>query len=314
MLIAAVCPTGVKQAPPGSVPAPTAAGDGRRSPYAVPASTAPGGATVALVTGATSGIGAAFADRLASDGHDLVLVARGEERLRDSATALSRRTGVVVEVIVADLSTTDGQQRVAHRLACPSLRQRPVELLINNAGGATALDFADTDPADLRAALELNVGAVAELTRAALHAMVGRGRGAIVNVSSVNAFFALPGGGAGYAAAKSYVKVLSEGVALSLVDSPVHVMALCPGSTRTGFQTRNGTRDGLGLEWLRHSPEWVADRALADLRRRRVVSIPGTTARSISVIGRLLPHHVMAAAVRCVRAGRGRRPRGAPPG
>lgn len=267
-------------------------------------------ATVALVTGASAGIGAAFADGLAADGYDLVLVARGEQRLRDTAAALSHRHGVTVEVVVADLATREGQQRVARRLSDPSSAEPPVELLVNNAGNATAPDFADTDPAALRAALELNVAAVIELTRAALPAMIDRGRGAIVNLSSVNAFLTLPGGAASYGAGKAYVKALSTGIALSLAGSGVQVMTLCPGPIRTDFHHHNRTRDGGGPAWMRHSPQWLVDHALADLHRGRIISVPGVSTKLLALTGRQLPLRLAAFAVRRARRARGETAKG----
>ncbi|MDN5920164.1 MAG: SDR family NAD(P)-dependent oxidoreductase [Pseudonocardia sp.] len=263
-------------------------------------------APVALVTGASAGIGAAFAARLAANGHDLVLVARSDQRLRDTATTLTRQHGVAVEVLGADLATAEGQRRVAHRLAEPTRVQAPVDLLINNAGSASAPDFADTDPTVLRAALELNVAAVLELTRAALPGMLARGHGAILNVSSVNAFLTLPGGAATYGANKTYVTALTKAIALTLTGSRVQIMALCPGPTRTDFHTHNGTREGVSPAWLSHSPEWVVERALADLHRGRTVSIPGLTTKLIALAGPHMPLPVTAFAVRRTRARRAR--------
>jgi short-subunit dehydrogenase len=258
----------------------------------------------ALVTGATSGIGAAFVARLAADGNDVVLVARGERALEEKAETTRRTYGVAAETLVADLSTRDGQDAVARRLDGPS--GPPVDFLVNCAGSATASDFADTDGGALRALLELNVASVQALTRAALPGMLRRGRGTVVNVSSMNAYLTLPGGAATYGAGKAFVAQLTKGIALSLPTDGVRVMALCPGPTRTSFHESSGTGRGTAPVWLARSPEWVVERALDDLRRGRIVSMPGVGVRAAAAVGHLVPASAMAHAVRYVRARRSR--------
>jgi hypothetical protein len=260
----------------------------------------------ALVSGASSGIGAAFVARLAADGHDIVAVARGEQALRAQAAHVRQTYGVAVETLVADLSTTDGQDAVVRRLAAPSAAERPIDVLVNNAGSATAPDFADTDPCALRALLELNMASVQDLMRAALPGMLARGSGVVLNVSSVNAYLTLPGGAASYGASKAFVAELTKGVALSLPGTGVRVMVLCPGPTRTAFHDHTGVRREALLTWMTRTPEWVVDRALADLRRGRIVSLPGLSTKAVAALGHLMPASAMARAVRQVRARRDR--------
>lgn len=236
----------------------------------------------ALVTGASSGIGKAFAERLAADGYDVVLVARDRERLETLAERLRADRSVQAEVLVADLADPAQRQRVEQRLGDGA----PVDLLVNNAGYATPGEFADTPPEVLTANLEVNVGAVLALTRAALPGMQRRGRGAIVNVSSIAGF--LPGRGSVYGAGKAYVTTLSQSLALSAAEHGVRVMALCPGYTKTEFHQRIG-QERSGPGWLWMDADQVVDVALADLARGRVLSIPGAVYKGIYAATRIVP-------------------------
>jgi short-subunit dehydrogenase len=234
----------------------------------------------ALITGASSGIGLAFAERLAADGYDVVLVARDRERLEALAARLRDRHASQADVLVADLSDREQRRRVEQRL------HDGVDLLVNNAGYATPDDFVDTPPEVLAANLEVNVGAVLTLSRAALPGMQQRRSGAIVNVSSVAGF--LPGRGSVYGASKAYVTTLSESLAVGAAAHGVRVMALCPGYTKTEFHQRLGQqRSGPALLWM--EADRVVDDALADLARGRVVSIPGAVYKCIYAVTRIAP-------------------------
>ncbi|MFP5019269.1 SDR family NAD(P)-dependent oxidoreductase [Pseudonocardia phyllosphaerae] len=241
-----------------------------------------------MITGASSGIGAAFADRLAADGRDLVLVARDTDRLQAAASRY-RDLGVAVEVLTADLSEPSGRAKVASRLGDPDLS--PVELLVNNAGLALGSSFLQNDPAALARQLAVNVTSVLELTRAALPGMVDRGTGAVVNVASVAGFLA--GRGSTYPADKAWVITFTEGVAATLQGTGVRAMVLCPGYVRTEFHERAGIRVGSrrGPLWLEASQ--VVDEALADLDRNRVVSVPSRQYKAIVGLAGVLPRGVL---------------------
>jgi len=240
---------------------------------------------VALITGATAGIGAAFARQLAAEGHELVLVARRGELLRSLAAELP----VPVETLVADLSTTAGAEAVAARLADPA---RPVDLLVNNAGRSLNRSFLRSSPESEEELLRLNVHAVMRLTLAALPGMVERGRGGIVNVSSVSGFAAMMPGST-YPASKAWVTNFSESQAQLVRGSGVRVMALCPGYTRTEFHASAGIDTSRMPAWLWLEAGDVVRAALRDLRRGRMVSVPGWKYK-LAVVGiRLAPRGLL---------------------
>ena len=248
--------------------------------------------TTALVTGASRGLGAVFASRLARDGHDLVLVARDLAGLERTAAA-ARRTGVSVEVLVADLTDPQALEVVQQRLADTG---RPVDLLVNNAGAEGDGEFVEAEASMLQAEIDTNITAVMHLTRAALPAMIARGRGGVVNVASFAGY--LPSRGNAYSATKAWVLAFTDTVAASLPGTGVGMIALCPGRMRTGKRPAPAGASALWLE-----PEAVVNACLADLARGRTLCTPGLVYRG--VVGVLeLPRRSLRTLARI--AGRGR--------
>ena len=239
----------------------------------------------ALITGATSGIGLAFARTLARRGHGLVLVARDRERL-DLVAAELRGHRVDVEVLAADLA-----DRAQLAVAEDRIRARPVEILVNNAGFGVPQRFATGDLEAEQRMLDVLVTAVMRLSHAAIPGMVQRGSGAILNVSSVAGWIT----GGTYSAAKAWVTVFSESLALELTGTGVHVTAVCPGFTHTEFHQRASMQMEGVPDWMWLDAQEVVDRALRDVRRGRPVSVAGPQYKALSIAAQYLPRPLVRA-------------------
>ncbi len=237
---------------------------------------------LALITGATAGIGLEFARQLADRGHDLVLVARDRTRLESVAADLEASYAVACEVLVADLADREQLATVESRLA---QTERAVGLLVNNAGFGLKQRFLDNDVEAEQAMLDVLVTAVMRLSHAALGRMTGVGEGVIVNVSSVAGY--LPRGT--YAAAKAYVTSFSRWAHYEYAGQGVRVMALCPGFVRTEFHERmDVSRDSAPAPmWL--DADALVREALADLDRGAAVSIPSKRYKAIVAAARTVP-------------------------
>lgn len=245
----------------------------------------------ALVTGATSGIGFAFAKELARRGHDLVIVSRTTTRLEQVADELRSKFGVQVDVVTADLSTSDGMQAAANVVTDTG---RPIDLLINNAGASLAGWFGTTDIADEDAQLNLLVRAPMHLMDAAFKSMAGRGGGEIINVASVAAF--TPRGV--YSAHKAWLVNFSRWADIHYDDVNISVQALCPGFVRTEFHQR-GNMDVSGVpKWMWLKPEKVVKASLKDLDRDKSLSIPTARYKILAFFAQYLPKKFVARAAR----------------
>ncbi|MFL5516237.1 MAG: SDR family NAD(P)-dependent oxidoreductase [Gemmatimonadales bacterium] len=244
----------------------------------------------ALVTGASSGIGAAIARELASRGYSLALVARREERLRSLATDLTSEHGVVAETIACDLADPAERERLAGELPA---RGRAIEVLVNNAGFGHQADFATSPRERMVEMVRLNVEAVVDLTSRFLGPMVERGRGSVINIASTAAFQPLPGS-AVYAASKSFVLSFSEAIRTELRGSGVTVTAVCPGPVKTEFTEVAGVA-GVeertpGAVWM--SAEDIARHAVDGAKHDRRVVVPGALNRATALAGQHSPRSV----------------------
>jgi len=226
----------------------------------------------ALVTGASAGIGAAYAEALAAAGYDLVLVARRDDRLRELADRLHKESSVNAEVLAADLASDSGLASVE-----AVLRSNPgVDFLVNNAGFGAYMPFAELPPERAEELLRVQALAPTRLTRAALDPMLKRGNGTVVNVASLLAFSgALPAPPlphrATYAATKAYLVAFTQLLASELRDSGIRLQVLCPGIVRTEFHEVQG-RDVSQIPSV--SAEDIVTASLAGLERGDLVCIP----------------------------------------
>ncbi len=255
------------------------------------------GALWAAITGASSGIGEAFARRLAADRYHLLLIARRREQLERLADDLSRRHGVQVEVLPANLAHDTDIARVAQRLG----ELDRLTLLVNNAGFGTVGTFTAVSEHSQTDMIRLHTEAPARLTHSALPGMIARKQGAIINVSSTAAFFALPGN-ATYCATKRFLVTFSETLSIELAGRGVTVQALCPGFTRTGFHASENFRTG-----GKHLPQtpaflWMTSEAVVSCSLRAlgrgVVCIPGAINQLIAKTPALIPPEVIGRAMR----------------
>lgn len=245
----------------------------------------------ALITGASSGIGAAFAATLARAGTDLILVARSEDKLRTLAGELTRETGRNIQVIAADLSKPECGVKLARQVAALEMS---VDLLINNAGFGTQGRFETQDPGREAEQIRLNCSAVVDLSHAFLPAMLEARHGAIINIASSAAFQPMPFFSV-YAATKAFVYSFSDGLGYEVRDRGVHVMSVCPGPVDTAFFEATGVHN------LRKkvpsgtmvSAQVVVDASLAGLASRSRVVVPGGMTKLAAFASAITPRGVL---------------------
>ncbi len=247
---------------------------------------------VVFITGASSGIGAAFARELGRQGFDLILTGRRRAQLDALANALVGAHGIRVEVITAELADDAALEQLAERVRS----EAQLEMLINNAGfGSGGAPFHQQDYAVHQAMLRVHVQATVRLTYAALPTLLARRQGAIINVSSVAAFFTIPYQ-VMYSATKEFIRAFSEALAIELRGSGVRVQALCPGFTRTDFHARLGAdpervyRTSGPMKAM--SAEEVVQASLRCLARDEVICIPGAHNRFASYLPCIVPRRL----------------------
>lgn len=241
----------------------------------------------ALITGASAGIGASFARFLAAEGHDLLLVARREDRLRELAAELQQTHGVRCEIFAADLTDAKAPEAI---MAYAQAQGLNIDVLINNAGLSGKTAFAETPWVTLAAEIQLMITAVTELAHRVLPGMKQRGFGRIINLSSLAAF-SPPGASLLYTAIKSYVLNMSQSLDMELKPQGIHVTALCPGFTHSEFHDVMGTRDTANhlpsILW--QEPEAVVQEAWVAVNKGKPVCVPGTVNKIVAASMRPVP-------------------------
>jgi uncharacterized protein len=259
----------------------------RTSPLLRASEARSGRTSSALVTGASSGIGLAYATRLASMGYSVILVARRRDRLESLASELTATYGVKATALPADLTTEGGVSLVEQAIVATE----DLAMLVNNAGVGIAGPFARGDINRHLNMIQLHVQAVVRLTRAALPGMLARRRGAVVNVSSLMAYYPLYGSST-YAGTKCYLRAFTEALHQELVNTGLRAQSLCPGFVRTELQ---GVADIASLNipdllWM--TPEAVVDGSLRDLQHDRVISVPGLGYRLLATVAGMVPRSI----------------------
>ncbi|NVB39032.1 SDR family oxidoreductase [Pseudenhygromyxa sp. WMMC2535] len=255
-------------------------------------------APLALVTGASGGIGLEFARQLAAAGHDLVLVARSEAKLRALADELESSHSIRARVVAMDLGKPHAASELAAELDALGLA---VDVLINNAGFGLFGEFVDTELDEELAMIQLNIVALTELSKHLVRAMKARGRGQVLNVASTAAF--QPGPlMAVYYATKAYVLSFSEALAAELEGSGVSVTALCPGPTTSGFQAAAQLEGSKLIKGKMAGAAEVATHGMRALARGKAVAIPGAQNWMIAQTSRLLPRKTVTRLVKRVQA------------
>ncbi|AET68268.1 short-chain dehydrogenase of unknown substrate specificity [Desulfosporosinus orientis DSM 765] len=240
----------------------------------------------AVITGATSGIGAAYALWFAQDGYDLIITGRRRAVIEEFAQKLRKSYGIKVEVVIAELAKPDQVEKLIEKI-----RHRQVEVLVNNAGFGVNSFYQESDLEIMEQVVEVNVLTPMKLIHALLPGMIRRGRGIIINVSSESAYLSIPKNSV-YSGVKAFLLSFTEGLHLDLRNTGVKVQVVCPGFTRTDFHEKMGMKKskqrnkGL-IHWM--SPEKVVEISLKDLKKEKVICIPGIHTKLLIFFGKILP-------------------------
>lgn len=243
----------------------------------------------AVITGATSGIGAAYAARFAEEGYDVIITGRRKEKIEAFADRIRKEQGVNVEVVLAELSSKEMVQELVERINI-----RKIEILVNNAGFGASRLYQDYNLEVMEQMAKVSVLTPMKLIRAVLPGMIERGSGTVINISSGNAFLVTPKSSV-YSGTKAFLKNFTEGLHLDLMSTGIKVQVVCPGFTKTDFHSKMGMdkskqKDKGLIKWM--SPEKVVDISLRDLKKNKVVCIPGLYTKILIKLHNLLPRKI----------------------
>ncbi len=241
---------------------------------------------IAVITGATSGIGAAYASKFAQLGYDLIITGRRKEKIDANAVLIRHKYNVNVDVILTELSEKEGIKKL---IDC--IKEKKIEVLVNNAGfGANSL-YQASDLAIMEQLVKVNVIAPMELIHTVLPGMVEREKGTIINISSESVYMIIPKN-ATYTGAKTFLKSFTEGLYLDLMGTGVKVMAVCPGLTHTDFHEKMGMDKSRQInkgqiKWM--SPDEIVDISLREMKKGKVVCIPGKHTKLLTRLLNMMP-------------------------
>lgn len=240
----------------------------------------------AVITGATSGIGAAYASKFAQLGYDLIITGRRKEKIEGVAKQIQQEYNVNVEIILAELSEMQDIKKVID-----FIKEKEIEVLVNNAGFGVKSLYQVSELSVMEQLVKVNVFAPMELIHAILPGMVKRDRGTIINISSESVYMIIPQN-AIYSGAKAFLKSFTEGLHMDLMDTGVKVMAVCPGLTHNDLHEKMGMDKSRQInrgqiKWM--SPEDVGDISLKDLKKGKVICIPGNHTKILTHLLNIMP-------------------------
>jgi len=244
---------------------------------------------LAVITGASSGIGLSFSYKFAKEGYDLILVARSEDVLQDVAKTISKKHTVQVGTVVADLSVDGAADSLWKKISSEN-----IDVFINNAGFGDLNDIVDADPKKLDAMIKLNITTLTRLSQLAAVVMKKRGSGSIINIASVLSFFPTPHG-AVYGATKAYVLSFSEALAEELKGTGAYVTTICPGATATNFASQANMQDLAIMSGTLPTGDDVAEYGYEAFKKHKVIAVYGTRTKILSFVPRILPRAIMRA-------------------
>ncbi|MFA9375653.1 MAG: SDR family NAD(P)-dependent oxidoreductase [Lachnotalea sp.] len=239
----------------------------------------------ALITGATSGLGLAYAKEYAKRGYNLIITGRREDKIKDNARNIENMYHVTVKVVIVDLTHEKGLNNLLDEI-----REDEIEILVNNAGFGLKPIFSEVPKDDMDGIMFLQMNAVVILTQNILRQMLVRNRGAIINISSDGAFAVMPRNVL-YSSTKLFILNFTEGLYMELIDSNIIVQAVCPGFIDSDFHESAGMnvvkkKKGF-MKFM--NPEDIVDLAMKDLKKGKVVSIPGADAKMVLIMAKFLP-------------------------
>jgi uncharacterized protein len=242
---------------------------------------------IAIITGATSGIGASFAKILASRGYNLIITGRRKEKIQKLANELSKKYNIKIEVIIAELSNEKDIKDIIKHIS----KIKNIDILINNAGYSIYKNYSDTTITEIEKIVSVHILTVMKTISAVLPKMIRQGYGNIINVSSLGAILPIKKD-AVYCGTKSFLNTFSESLYMEVRDKGIKVQALCPGLTRTDFHSKLNMKssDKNKLEkFKRMAPDEVVDYSLRSLKKNKVICIPGSRKKLIAKLVSILP-------------------------